>query len=113
MEDLHVRGISGVSVVHVGDSESKRRHQPGERQKPKEERKRAPDELAFLLRRSRVASASLVDTRVEFLNEGDELRVRIVDAATGETVGEMSGEELAQLAREAHVTTGVLREWRQ
>ena len=113
MDDLRVTPVEGTRVIGVGDREGGRRERPPRRQPSDGKPKRSPDELAFLLRRSHVAGTSLVDTRVELLNEGGELRVRIVDADTGNVVGEMSGEELARLAREAHVTTGVLGEWRQ
>ena len=114
MDDLRVNRVPQGGITGIGDGSRQHRGQPNgqERQQPGEQR-RTPDELAFLLRRAKVADSTLVDTRVEMTNEDGNLRVRIVDAISGEVVGEMSGEELARLAREAHVTTGILGEWRQ
>jgi hypothetical protein len=112
MDDLRVNRVSGVGPAPVGDGTHRQRRERGRQDRSRDERRPSPDELAFLLRRSKVARETLVNTRVELMNEDGGLRIRIVDATTGEVIGEMSGEELARLARDAHVTTGVLGEWR-
>jgi hypothetical protein len=112
MDDLRVTRVPPGGVTAIGDGTRRSYQRPGERRSDSE-RKRPPDELAFLLRRSNVATSDLVNTRVELLHEGDDLVIRIVDAATGEVVGEMTGEQLARLAQEANITTGIIGEWRQ
>lgn len=113
MDELRVESIANAAIVGVGDGSHGGQAHPDPRQRRKDEAKRSPDELAFLLRRAKAAPASLTDTRIELHQEDGTLRVRILDRLTGALIGEMSGEELAELAREEHVTMGVLGEWRK
>ncbi len=113
MDELRVESITHAAIVGIGDGGQGGQPHPESRRRRKDEPKRSPDELAFLLRRAKAAPATLTDTRIELHHEDGILHVRILDRQTGALIGEMSGEELAELAREEQVTMGVLGEWRQ
>ncbi len=114
MDELRVNRteFAGVRPVGDGSAEHERRRRRDQASDEERDEHRTPDELAFLLRRVRVAGPKLTDTRVELVQAGGDTRVRILDAASGTLIHELSAAELATLAREAQVTTGLLREWR-